>query len=326
MAQATGTYSSYDAKGNREDLIDQIFDISPTDCPVTKAIGTSKAKAKKHDWQTDALAAADANNAVIEGDEYSYAAPDATSTVQNYTQIFRKTFIVSGTQESVSKAGRSSEVGYQAAKKSKEIKRDLEAAICSNNASVAGNDSIARKLGGLRAWIETNDVLGVAGSPASGGYNSGTGVVDAATDGTARDFTKTLLDTAIKSAFDNGGEPTMLSLGAHNKQVFSGFMADAAVAQQRTNIAGKGQATITAAADIYISDFGQIAVKANRFQRSRDALILDPEYASIAVLRKMKVDKPAKTGDAIKYAVLHECTLRVDNEAAHACVADLTDA
>jgi hypothetical protein len=326
MAQATGTYSSYDAKGNREDLIDKIFDISPTDCPVTKAIGTSTAKSTKHDWQTDSLAAASADNAVIEGDEYSYSAPSATTRVQNYTQIFRKTFIVSGTQESVNKAGRSSEVGYQAAKKSKEIKRDLEASVCSNNASVAGNDTTARKMGGLRAWIETNDVLGVAGSPASGGYNSGTGVVDAATDGTARAFTKALLDTAIKSAYDNGGEPSMISLGSFNKQVFSGFMADSAVAQQRRTVDGNSQATITAAADVYVSDFGSLVVKANRFQRSRDALILDPEYASVAVLRKMKVDKPAKTGDAIKYAVIHECTLRVDNEAAHACVADLTDA
>lgn len=322
MAQATGTYSSYDAKGNREDLIDKIFDISPTDCIVTKAIGTSKAKAKKHDWQTDSLAAADADNAHIEGDEYSYAAPSATVPVQNYTQIFRKTFIVSGTQESVSKAGRSSEVGYQATKKAKEIKRDLEAAICSNNASVAGNDTTARKLGGLRAWIESNDMLGTGG--ASGGYNSGTGVVDAATDGTQRAFTKTLLDGAIKSAYDNGGEPSLISLGSHNKQVFSGFMADSAVAQQRRTVDGNSQATITAAADVYVSDFGSMMVKANRFQRARDALILDPDYASVAVLRKMKVDKPAKTGDAIKYAVLHECTLRVDNEAAHACVADLT--
>lgn len=144
------TYTTYDTGGNREDLIDQIFDISPVDCPVSKAVGSSQAKAKKHDWQTDELAAADADNAALEGDEYNYSAPTKTQRVQNYTQIFRKTFIVSGTQEVVGKGGRTSEVGYQAAKKAKEIKRDLEAAICSNNASLAGSDSVARKLGGFR--------------------------------------------------------------------------------------------------------------------------------------------------------------------------------
>ena len=69
MAQATGTYDSHDVTGNREDLIDKIFNISPTDCPMQNAIGKSKAKATKHEWQTDALATADADNAQIEGNE-----------------------------------------------------------------------------------------------------------------------------------------------------------------------------------------------------------------------------------------------------------------
>lgn len=317
------TYTTYDTGGNREDLIDQIFDISPVDCPVSKAVGSSQAKAKKYDWQTDELAAADADNAALEGDEYNYSAPTKTQRVQNYTQIFRKTFIVSGTQEVVGKGGRTSEVGYQAAKKAKEIKRDLEAAICSNNASLAGSDSVARKLGDFRAWVSSNASMGAGG--ASGGYNAATGVVDAATDGTQRAFEKSMLDDVIKAAYENGGEPTMLSVGAHNKQVFSSFMADSSVAQLRTNVTGDGKGAIIAGVDVYTSDFGDITVKANRFQRKRDAILIDPNYASIAVLRKMKVDKPAKTGDVIKYAVLHECTLRVDNEAAHAVIADLIE-
>jgi hypothetical protein len=38
----------------------------------------------------------------------------------------------------------------------------------------------------------------------------------------------------------------------------------------------------------------------------------------------MFVDKPAKTGDAEKRMLVVEYTLRVDNEAAHAVIADLT--
>lgn len=319
MAQATGTFDSYDVTGNREDLLDKIFDISPTDCPVQVAIGKSKAKATKHEWQTDALATADADNAQIEGNEYTYADPTATTRVGNYTQIFRKTIKVSGTQEAVDKAGRSSEIGYQAAKRSKEIKRDLEAAITSNNASVAGTDSVARKLGGLRAWLTTN--TSVAGS--DGGYNSGTGVVDAATNSTQRDLTKALLDAVIKSCFTNGAELKMLSVGPHNKQVFSTFMSDTNVAQLRSNVTGNGKTTIVGGVDIYKSDFGDLMVKANRFQPERNAYLIDPSHASVAVLRKMKIEKPSKTGDAVNYVMLHECTLRIDNEAAHGVVADL---
>jgi hypothetical protein len=319
MAQATGTLSSYDVTGNREDLIDQIFDISPTDCPVQVAIGKSKAKSTKHEWQTDSLSTADADNAQIEGNEYTYAEPDPTTRVGNYTQIFRKTIKVTGTQEAVDKAGRSSEIGYQAAKRAKEIKRDLEAAITSNNASVAGNDGTPRKLGGLRAWLETN--TSVAGS--DGGYNSGTGLVDAATNSTQRDLTKALLDGVIKSCFTNGAELKMLSVGPHNKQVFSTFMSDTNVAQLRTNVTGNGKTTIVGGVDVYKSDFGDLMVRANRFQPERNAYLIDPSHASVAVLRKMKIEKPAKTGDAVNYVMLHECTLRVDNEAAHGVVADL---
>ena len=321
MAQAAGTYDTYDNVGNREDLIDKIFDISPVDCPVTKAVGTSNATATKHEWQTDALAAANADNAVIEGDEYSYADPSPTVRVANYTQIFRKTIKVAGSQEAVAKAGRKSEIGYQAAKRAKEIKRDLEASVTSNNASVAGTSSAARKSAGFAAWIETNTSRGATG--ADGGWNAGTGLVDAPTDGTQRALTKALLDGVIKSCFDNGAELKMLSVGPHNKQVFSTFMSDTNVAQLRTNVTGNGKTTIVGGVDVYMSDFGGLTVTANRFQRERDALLIDPAMASVAVLRKMKVERPAKTGDAVNYVMLHECTLRVDNEAAHGVVADL---
>lgn len=322
MAQATGTYDSHDVTGNREDLIDKIFDISPTDCPIQVAIGKSKATAKKHEWQTDALAAADGDNAQIEGNEYTYADGTPTTRVANYTQILRKTIKVSGTQEAVSSAGRNSEIGYQASKKSKEVKRDLEAAISSNNPSVAGAASVARKMAGMRAWFDTNTSLG-GGGGADGGWNAGTGIVDAATDGTQRDFTKALLDGVIKSCFTNGAELKMLSVGPHNKQVFSTFMSDTNVAQLRTNVTGNGKTTIVGGVDVYQSDFGDLVVKANRFQPERNAYLIDPSFASVAVLRKMKIEKPSKTGDAVNYVMLHECTLRIDNEAAHGCVADL---
>jgi len=320
MAQVSGTFSSYDAVGNKEDLIDKIFDISPIDCPIQTTIGKSKANGKFHEWQTDSLSAASSSNAQIEGDEYSYSAPSATTRVGNYCQIGRKTLIVSGTQEAVAKAGRKSELGYQAAKASKELKRDMEAAIGSNNASVAGDDTTARQSGGLRAWIDTNTDLGTSG--ADGGFSSG--IVAAATDGTQRAFTKTIMDTVLKSCYDNGAEIKMLSVGSAQKQTFSGFMSDSNVAQLRTNVTGNGKTSIVGGVDVYVSDFGDVAVQANRFQRARDGYFIDPDYASVSMLRKLQVDKPAKTGDAQKYAVLHEWTLQVDNEAAHGVAADLS--
>ncbi|MDJ0933732.1 DUF5309 domain-containing protein [Breoghania sp.] len=321
MAKETGAFSVYGAVGNREDLINRIFDISPTDCPVTMAIGTSRATAIKHEWQTDVLATHTADNAHTSGEGYAYTEPAATVRPANYTQILRKTIKITGTQEAVDKAGRASELGYQASKRSKEMKRDLEASVTSNNPSVAGNDTTARKLGGLRAWLTSNTSIGATGS--DGGFNTGTGIVAAATNGTQRALTKALLDGVIKSCFVNGAELRMLSVGPHNKQVFSGLLADTKVAQQRTNVSGDGQMTIYGGADVYVSDFGSLNVVANRFQPERNAYLVDPDYASVAALRNTRIERPAKTGDALNWVIIEEKTLRVDNEKAHGVVADL---
>lgn len=323
MAQATGTYDSYDLVGAREDLADKIYNISPVDCPFQRMASKMKANATKHEWQTDDLATA-AQNAQIEGDEFSYADPDGTVRVGNYTQIGRKTLIVTGTAEAIRRAGRASELGYEAAKKVKELKRDMENDLLDNNASVAGNASTAREIGGLRSWLETNTSLGATG--ADGGYNTGTGVVDAATNGTQRAFTKAIMDAVIQSVWNAGGEPTVMMVGGHNKTVFSTFMSDTNVAQFRTNLSGKKQGTIIGAADFYVSDFNEMAIVPNRFQPARNAYILDPEYFAIAYLRRPRVVRPTQTGDAKKWAILHEYTLVIKNEAAHGVAADLNTA
>ena len=63
----------------------------------------------------------------------------------------------------------------------------------------------------------------------------------------------------------------------------------------------------------------------NRFQRERDAWILDPEYLAMGFLTPFTVEELAKTGDATNSAIVTECTLIVKNEAAHGAVFDLND-
>jgi galactitol-specific phosphotransferase system IIB component len=124
-----------------------------------------------HEWQTDALAAASTSNAVIEGDEATLDASVATTRVSNHTQIMDKTVVITGTQEAVDKAGRASELAYQIAKKSKELKRDIEATLLINQAKVAGDATTARKFGSISSWIATNDSFGTSGaSPTGDGF------------------------------------------------------------------------------------------------------------------------------------------------------------
>jgi len=312
MAQPTNTFDTYDSVGEREDLSDVIYSISPTDTPFLSSAAKTKATAVLHEWQTDSLAAAVTNNAVIEGDEATLDASTATTRLSNSTQIMDKTVVITGTQESVDKAGRASELAYQIAKRAKELKRDMEATITGNIAEVGGNSSTARKMGTLGSWVTTNDDLASDGASGAGAGNA------AHTDGTQRAFTESQLKSVIKSVWNAGGDPSMVMVGPFNKQKLSGFTGNS------TRFDAGADATLYTSVDVYASDFGQLQVVPNRFSRDRDAYVLDMEYWGIAFLRDFSMHELAKTGDSEKRQLLVEATLESRNEAASGLVADLT--
>jgi len=312
------TFTRFDAVGAREDLSDVIYSISPTDTPIMSSIGKSKATGVYHEWQTDALAAATTNNALVEGADATSATLSPSTRIGNYTQIVGKTVQVSGTLEAVDKAGRKSEKAYQLAKASAEIKRDIEAIITANQGQAVGSSSTARKMGSLLSYIKTNTN---EGSGTTAGVDPVTIGVSTRTDGTTRTFTETMLKDAIAKVFTSGGTPAALFVSPAQKQVVSGFTG---LAAQRYQVPTNGQATILAGADLYQSDFGVLQIVPNRFMRTRDALILDPEYAALAYLRPFQTNELAKTGDSDNTQILAELTLEVRNEAAHGGVFDLS--
>lgn len=327
MAQVANTFETYDAVGNREELADKIYQITPEETPFLSLIGRKPVVSTHPEWQIDALASPDTDNNQPEGNDWSFGAITPTSRVGNYTQISDKRIIISRTQDKTSKAGRKSELAREVAKKGVELRIDMEAISLSNQASSAGsgNGATNRQLGGFRAWLSTNDNI----SGASGGFNSGTGVVDAATNGAQRAFSKTILDAVILSTYNAGGSPKTLMLSPYAKTVFSTFMADSNVAPQRFETPAKGQTTIVAAADMYLSDFGTISVVPNRQMAragatvARNAFLIDPRMVSLGVFDDIQIQKPAKTGDAEKRVLNVEYTLLVNNEAAHGVAADL---
>lgn len=308
------TFTAHSAIGQREDLTDIIYDISPTETPFMSSVGKTKATAVYHEWQTDGLAAATTGNAAVEGADATSATLSPTVRLGNYTQIIQKTVQVSGTLDAVNKAGRKSEKAYQLAKASAELKRDLETILLANQGRSAGTSTVARKLGSLLSWIKTNSDVG------SGGADPATIGVSTRTDGTQRTFTEALLKTVVSEVFVSGGSPKILMVGAAGKQKVSSF---AGIAAQRYMAPSNTPTTIIGAADVYMSDFGTMSVVPNRFMRTREALILDPEYAALAYLRPFQTNDLAKTGDSENTQLLAEVTLEVKNEAAHGIVADL---
>ena len=294
------TMLTYDTEGRREDLQDAIYDISPTATPFMSTIGRTKAKATYHEWQTDNLAVENPNNAQLEGADAVAPKLATTTKVGNRTQISDKVVQVSTTDDVVDKAGRSTETAYQLAKASSELKRDMETILLSAQDQVAGDSTTARKLEGMQSWVTTNDVT--------------------AGDGADTSFLEQNLKDAMLSAYDEGGEPSMLLVSPKNKVQVSSFTG---IAEQRYQAPKSSPTTIIGTADVYLSDFGTLNVVPDRFLDDACALFVDPSMANVAYLRPFKKTKLAKTGDHEKHLMNVEYTLVVKNEKAHAKVSDI---
>lgn len=335
MAVITNTFNTYEAKGIKEDLSDLISDISPTTTPFQSNIGTRGAENTYFEWQTDSLAAASATP-VVEGQDLSaFTAVTPTVRLGNYCQINMVEFIISGTEQRVAKAGRASEVGYQAAKAAKELKRNIEvAALLNGVGAVTGATATARVTAGFPCWLKTNETSTNVTKPSYTG-STPTGAAQVwKTFGTPTAFTEAMLKTTMQECYESGGEPSMLMVGPYNKTVVSGF---AGIASSRYNVDGAKPSVIIGAADIYVSDFGNLSVVPNRFFTSvidagagslmnNWAFLIDPDEVKIATLRPYTIETLSKTGDADKRMALTEWGLQVNNEAAHGVIAGITSA
>ena len=317
MTIVSNTFTTYSAKGIREDLSNVITNIAPEETPFQSNIGRETISNTLFEWQTDTLADA-AANAQLEGDDVgTFDSVTATVRLTNYAQISRKTIVLSNTEEVVNKAGRRSELAYQIAKRGSELKRDQEFVFLNGGVAVAGNTTTARVTASLGAFVKTNTDKQTNGVDPS--YT--TLPNSARTDGNVRTFTETILKNVIQKVWTAGGTPKILMCGPVNKQRVSGFSG---IASSRFNIDGGAKpATLIGAVDIYVSDFGNVSVIANRFQRERDAWVIDPDYAKMTVLRPYQQVELAKTGDAEKRMLLIEYGLKVLAENAHGLAADL---
>lgn len=306
MAAPTNTYTTATAIGNREDLSDIIYRITPTVTPLLSLAAKAKAANTLHEWQTQDLAAA-ANNAQAEGDSLTAKVVTPTVRLTNRTQISAKAVVVSGTQQAMSQAGVKDQMAYQLSMVSLELKRDMETGLTQNQVTATS----PRQSRGLTGWVVDNTSKDSGTTLASYSGNTAT------TDGTQRAFTEAQLKSVLQLVFTAGGEPDTIMVGPAQKQTFSTFSGNA------TRFDTAEDAKLYAAIDVYVSDFGSLKVVPNRFQRSRDAFILTSDKLAVAYLRPFQTIELATTGDAQQREVVAEYCLEVRAPKAHGAVYDL---
>lgn len=320
MTVPSNLYQKDSLKGNREDLIDKIFNTSPNETPITSSVGRVTATSTFHEWQRDSLASANKDNAAIDGDDLALEAQTATERVGNHLQIFTKRPGVSRRANLIKKAGRGMEDKYLIAKAMTEAKRDIEAMVVSNNAAVASTTSVAGKSAGLGVQLYLNTSHGGSGATASWTTGAPTTAVTA---GTNRTLTDTLLKTVCQSIYTSSGQfAKSIYCSPYHKGVISGFTS---IATNQTAVKNGSQATITQAASVYVSDFGSLEIIPHYLMAgSTDVFVLNTDYIDMAFLDGFQTSKLAKTGDSERYLITADCGLAVRSSAAQGKLSNLT--
>jgi hypothetical protein len=322
MGITANTNETYAVSTIREDLQDAMVSISPSETVVFSAIGRKSVSNTYFEWAAVELAAASSSNRVIEGE----AAPGndaATNAIRfgQYTQISDKVIEVSDTAEKVNGAGDAQTVAKQIAYKLRELKKDMETMALDNVAAAAGSSGVARSAAGLPAFLTTNVSRGTSGANGTLSGSTSGYVNAAATDGTLRALTEAMLKGVIASCWDEGAEPSLVICGSLVKQKISSTFTGAATRYKEVT-----DKTISAAIDLYVSDFGELSIVPSRHVRARDVLVLDPSQARMAYLQETKQKPLARTGHSERRLITVEAGIQIDTQKAHGIIADINGA
>jgi hypothetical protein len=223
-------------------------------------------------------------------------------------------------------AGHGKHQAYQLAKNGKRMKRDMESMLTQNIIRNAGNATTARQTAGIPAWLNTSHVAGGSGGSASAGSLGTTAMVNNTSTAAASEVN---IKAAIKKCYDAGGSPDMMLVPSNVKQTISGLAQS--VSELRTAANKEAPASVVAAVDVYVSDFGTFKIVPDRNLAAdgpgsvpANIFFLDMDYWAIAWLRPFQTVDLAKTGDSIKQLLVAEYGLVSKNEKASGILASVS--
>ena len=317
-----------------EDVLNQIFDISRIPLPWVDRIGSESSRNQFKSWLVSQLPDPDIDNAVVDGSAAGPPSENLADRVGNRHQILDYVVAVSTRAREVDTIGSSDELARQVMEFNQAIRRDQNAIMLEPQASVVddGNATPGR-LGGFPSWLTTTYLGGVGG--ASGGFNFGTGLVDAPTPGDARGLTETLVRDAAQSVYDAGGNPSILHSRPAVIRGLSEFMFDnsARIATLQRDKGEMGAAQAQGSVNVFITDFGvTLEFVSDRLQQTytnvvelSNVFVYDPEFVSSSYIHQARVDTIGKPGLSDIRQLSMDVTLVVQNEAAHGVIADVDE-
>lgn len=274
---------TYDSGARKESLLNIITNISPEEDSLLKDLGKSSASNTLHEWVTDTLKAPAAQS-VVEGSDATFANRTNPGRVTNQTQIVRIDFGVSDSERARNYPSFKDRYAYEMDKAMKEWNNDAEFNLLRSTVAT-GTGSAARTMIGLKAAITT-----------------------VATSQSGVSLNELQLNDYIQNAWNQGGRPTDIYVGAKLKRRISGFTANTT---RQTEAPSK---TLVNVVDQYVSDFGVLRIKLHRYMTvsgdtNADIIGIQPDKFRVAYFREPEHVSLAKTGSATKGMIEGEMTL-----------------
>jgi len=282
---------TYQDTSRREDLVDVITNISPSETPLLSGLGEgSESTQTLHEWLVDSLTAA-ATNAAVEASAFSAVDLTQPTRLTNKTQIFTDHILVSGTETAVNVGGAQGVFEYQIEKNMKEHARDIELALMAGSGA-SGDSGVARQMNGVLNWYINIDTTNYSArtSGASLGETTFNDIID-----------------LIYASSDKVADEVYV--GATLKRDISGFTAGS------TRFISADDKRLARPVDVYESDFGVHKVFLHRNvpngANAKGFLAIKNEMLKISWLkgRRTKVMDLPSDGDRERAMLVSELTL-----------------
>jgi hypothetical protein len=314
------------AVSNREDLTDVLSILAPEETPILSTLPKSRASSTFVEWTVDSLDTP-STAGVAEGADVTAFTDKFSGRARlgNYVQKFRRDYMVSDLQEAVDSVG-PAKIAQAEAKAIREIKRDIEATICSNNEMAVENGAgTAYGFRGLGKWIQstaqaTNPVPEDFRTPASSIDDQG---------GTA--ITEAEFNDLITSIYRKTGTTDSLTLVADTalRRTISDF-ARVGVSNENRQFNLNGESgSIKLSVELYQSDHGIVSVingnpdcMPTTDPVNETGYLLNPEYAGIHELIPLGSTRLPNLGGGERGYVDCSLTLGVYHPQAHGKITD----
>ena len=321
------------AVSNREDLTDVLTILAPEETPVLSSAQKQRAMATNTEWTVDSLSAPSTAGIVEGADVISHTDQFAgRARMGNFTQKFRRNYKVSDLQEAVESVG-PARIAQAEAKAIRELKRDIEATLCSANVKQQATDALPYKMTGLGGFIDS----AAADTTVPAGFKTPASSIYTTTESAADAFSETAFNDIISSIFEVNGVSNGLVLVADVglRRVISDFARLSTVSTETSirnvNYDG-GVAAIKLSVELYQSDHGIVSiVNANPdcmpnfggTTANSSGYLVNPEYYGVHELIPMGSTRQPNNGGGERGFVDCALTLGVYHPQAHGLIQDV---